>query len=325
MKALIASEDLFLRIDAAYLDCVADNLALLLLHLGHQDVRTPFACQWHFGFDESKADALPVLYRYSLPEIIAEQTGCRVYQQQLDPSNYVDALGALVERGQPVLVFGNAFFIPWLPYFGHASQEHSFIVDGISADRRLVHIADAHENTTEWGKAEPTTVELPSIALPVILKTESEHARTIFLLERVSDTPEIDVKVLLLDNARQIALAHEQGQFRAFADFYRKRSQDVSAAKQFELAIWLIARSRALHGMWLHDVAERRPDLLPHAYPDRYEKEVALPWKRAEGQAYLLIRRVARGRPAPVACFTMIEETIAPQEAALADALLAHL
>lgn len=38
-------------VDSAYLDCLNDNLAVLLLHVGVADVRTPFACQWYFDFD----------------------------------------------------------------------------------------------------------------------------------------------------------------------------------------------------------------------------------------------------------------------------------
>lgn len=325
MQALLASEDLFARIDVAYLDCVADNLALLLLHLGCRDVRTPFACQWHFDFDDTRAGDLPVLSRDSCSQIIAQQTGCRVRQQPIAPASCLEVLGALLAAGQPALLFGNAFFIPWQPYFGRASQEHSFVVDGISADGRRVHIADAHENRTEWGEARPVSGELPAPALPVILDTQSEHAGTLFLLERVGEAPEPDVRALLLANAQQVAQAQERGRFRAFADQYARRSGEMEAARRFDLALWLVARARGLHALWLRDLAQRWPQLLPPAYPERYEQGVVLPWRRAREQAYLLLRRLARGRPAPGACFPIIAQEIGPREAALAEELRAWL
>lgn len=324
MQALLASEDLFARIDVAYLDCVADNLALVLLHLGCRDVRTPFACQWHFDFDDAQ-QALPVLCRDSWAEIIAQQTGCRLHQQPLAPARCLETLGALLAAGQPALVFGNSWFIPWQPYFGRAAQEHSFVVDGISADGRRVHIADAHENRTEWGEARPTSGELPALALPVILETQSEHAGTLFLLERMGEAPQPDVRALLLANAQQVAQAQERGRFRAFADRYAQQAGEMQAARRFELALWLVARARALHALWLRDLAGQWPQLLPPAYPERYEQEVVLPWRRAREQAYLLQRRLARGRPAPGVCFTMIAEEIGPREAALAEELRACL
>src|SRR5579875_1348526 len=125
MKALIASESFFSSIDTAYLDCVADNLALLLLYTGIRNVRAPLACQWYFAFDEAQRECLPALSRYALAEIIEKQTGCRLLQSTLDTSNYIDVLSQSIERSQPALVFGDTFFIPWLPYFGHEHQEHS--------------------------------------------------------------------------------------------------------------------------------------------------------------------------------------------------------
>ena len=323
MKNLIASTDLFRYIDSAHMDCVEDNLALLLLHLGQRDVRTPFACQWHFFFDE--AQSLPVLSRDSLQRRIEEQTGCRVCQKELDIARSSDVLSAFLENGQPILVFGDAFFVPWLPYFGQDHHEHSFIIDGMSEDKQFVHIVDAYENTTAWGKALPVACELPTAALSVIFNLESEHAKTILWLEPTGEAPGLNTRNMLLENVRHIITSHQQGQLPHFAHYYRSLMPDVESAQKLEIALWLISRARALHGLWLRDIASQHPVLLPDSYADCYEQQIALPWKRVCEQAYLLMQRIRRGRSAPEGCFHLIENTLAPQEAQMAERLLHHL
>lgn len=323
MRTLIASTDLFPRIDSAYMDCVEDNLALLLLHLGQQDVRTLFACQWHFSFDA--AQSFPILDRDSWQKRIEELTSCNIYQKALSIPDCSTVLSTYLEKGQPALVFGDAFFMPWLPYFGHDHHEHSFIIDGITDDKRFVHIVDAYENTTVWGKAHPIAWELPTTALSVIFNLESEHARTILWLERTRETPALNIRNMLFANAHYTLASHQQGQLQHFARHYCALMPDEEAAKRLELALWLIARARALHGLWLHDIVSQHPHLLPETYADDYEQQVAIPWKRVCEQAYLLMQRIKRGRPAPEGCFHLIENTIAPQEAHLAEILLRHL
>jgi hypothetical protein len=325
MNNLIESAGLFPRIDSAYMDCVEDNLALLLLHLGQQDVRTPFACQWHFSFDE--AQSMPVLCRDSFQRRIEEQTGYRVYQKDLDIARSGEVLSAYIQKGQPTLVFGDAFFMPWLPYFGQDHHEHSFIIDGMSDDRRFVHIVDAYENTTVWGKACPIACELPLTALPVILDLESEHAKACLWLEHrgEGEAPVLNLKDMLLVNARHMIASCQQEQLQHFAYYYHALMPDMEAAKKLEVALWLITRARSLHALWLRDLASRAPMLLPDFYADCYEQQVALAWKRVCEQAYLLMQRLKRGRSLPEGCFQLIEQTIAPQEAHLAERLLHHL
>lgn len=325
MKALIASENFFPAIDTAYLDCITDNLALLLLHLGISDARTPFAFQWHFTFHETQKDGLPELSRSSFSKVLEELTGCTLQQNVLDVANCLEMFNPLLTQNRPVLVFGDAYYIPWQPYFGQDHQEHSFLIDGISEDRKFIHVVDAHENMTEWGKAQPVSCELPVTALKVILSQQSEHAQTFWVLERNEQHPEINLAFLLRENAQQMRSHTTYEQFVSFTHYYHEHIQDVEKVKKFELALWLIGRSRMLHSLWLRDIEQGYPELLPAHYADLFASEIVVPWQRAREQSYLILRRVLRGRPAPEACFSLLEQTIAAQEAMLAESLFQHL
>ncbi|HEY7416918.1 MAG TPA: hypothetical protein VH593_17160 [Ktedonobacteraceae bacterium] len=325
MKTLIASESLFSIVDTAYLDCVTDNLALLLLHRGIRDVRTPFACHWHFAFHEGQNGGLPELSRSPLTEALETQTGWNVQQDVLNVADCIETLSQHLRQNQPVLVFGDAYFIPWQPYFGHDHQEHSFLIDGISEDNKFVHIVDAHENTTEWGQAQPVACDLPAMALKIILNQQSEHAQTYWWLEQCEGRLEIDLTSLLLANAQHMLAPTTRGQFEAFVRYYHEHIQDMEIARTFELALWLIGRARMLHSLWLQDIEREHPALLPLHYADRFANEVVVFWQRAREQSYLMLRRVMRGRPAPEACFSLLGQTIVPQEIMLADALFQHL
>jgi hypothetical protein len=80
MKAVAAASarcaPLLDRVDSADLDCVSDNVALLLAHAGVDDVRTPFALDWRFDLRDG-ADGLPRLDLppAGLPQLLAERTG----------------------------------------------------------------------------------------------------------------------------------------------------------------------------------------------------------------------------------------------------------
>lgn len=325
MNSLIAYEALLPRLDSAYLDCVTCNAALLLLHAGQGDVRTPFAYQWYFAFEENLPQAQPLLGKTSFIEAVDIWTGYRIQQARLSISNCLDVLRAFIKRGQPVLVFGDAFCMPWLPYYGHEHLEHSFIVDGIDEDEQLIHIVDAYENVTEWGHAQPVACELAAATLPDMLNREGAYAGTLLFVEKKQKGADRSIKAALLENAQQMIAAHQRQRLHTFARYYQALMPDSSAAKRFTLALWLIARVRALHGCWLDDIAEQQPALLPSLYAQHYQEQVVIPWKRASEQAYLLQRRILRGHKAPEACFSMLEEVIAAQELALAEELLHHL
>ncbi|HEY0604757.1 MAG TPA: hypothetical protein VGD58_17700 [Herpetosiphonaceae bacterium] len=302
--------------DSAYLDCLNDNLAVLLDHLGVRDTRTPFACQWYFDFDPAAAAHGPILESLSVEELIREQTGCTLQKCEFERGHAVEQCSAFVERGQPVLVFGDAFLMPWLPYFGREHMDHSFIVDGISADHKLLHLVDAYTNRTEWGMAAPTETCLPALALePITQDLDSPHCGSFWLMQQTAEAAPADVGALLRRNAEQMRVqARPGGPLTAFCRHYAQAITDAPAVKDFTLACWLVARARAYHQLWLSDVARAQPDLLDPGFVDLFKRDVAQPWQRVSEFAYILFRRVSQGRTPPETCFQMLAQTVRPQE-----------
>lgn len=310
-------------VDSAYLDCLNDNLAVLLDHLGVADVRTPFACQWYFDFDADDRAGMPILERVPVEELIRRQTGCAIQRFRFDGSPFAQACDVLVQSGRPVVIFGDAYFAPWLPYFGHEHMEHSFIVDGISDDKRLLHVVDAYYNRTEWGEALPTETYLPASALECIVQALDTPNAGSFLALVVEGRPQaLDLAALLRNNAEQIlAQVRDRELIRRFSRHYAARLDDVAAVKRFTLACWLVARTRALHGLWLADLARDHPGLLDAQFPELFAQDVVAPWQRVSEFAYILFRRVSQGRRAPDACFGMLEQTVHPNEVRAAQLL----
>jgi hypothetical protein len=314
-------------VDSAYLDCLNDNLAVLLLHAGVADVRTPFACQWYFDVDLASPAPMITVEHVPTEALIRQQTGCALEWHEFERDSFTTTCESFVRDNQPVLIFGDAYFMPWLPYFGREHMEHTFIVDGVSADQRLLHLVDAYANKTEWGEASPTETYLPALALARIVQSLDTARSGAFLLVKQAEQPAtIDWAALLRSNAAQIrAQLHDKARLSVFSQQYARTIADVAAIKQFVLDCWLIARSRALHGRWLADVARDQPDLLDAAFVETFAQDVVAPWQRVNEFAYILFRRVSQGRAAPDACFRMIEQTLQPNEVRVAELLAERL
>lgn len=303
------------RIDVAYLDCFTDNLAVLLCHLGIEDVRTPFACQWDFDFDLTR-EPTAVLEHTEIETMIHQQTGCRVSRRCLDDKQYVEACSSLIQKNIPVLLFGDTYHMPWLPYYEQEHIKHSFLIDGVNYATQTVHIIDAYMNHTAWGLASPTETTLSFMALhEAILALDDPDAYCLFTLELAEKPVPSNTRVLLQQNARQI-LHHIQDNtsLLRFNDYYRQHVTDVAAIKQFTLSCWSIARSRALHQLWLADIGRSNPEILDPAFAVSFQHEISQPWQQVSEFAYILLRRVNLGRRAPESCFQTIEETLAPHE-----------
>ena len=82
-----------------------------------------------------------------------------------------------------------------------------------------------------------------------------------------------------------------------------------------------MARTRALHELWLTDLARDHPGLLDARFPELFAQDVVAPWQRVSEFAYILFRRVSQGRRAPDACFGMLEQTVHPNEVRAAQLL----
>ena len=313
-------------LDSAYLDCIVDNVAAVLRHHGVRDVRTPFACQWHFGFDETADPPLPDLERIPFEDVVARLTGFELVclDARGESADPVEACVAALGEGVPALVVGDAFLMPWQPYYDHEHMLHSFVVEALDEPRGRVGIADAYENTTEWGDARPIHAEIGADDLREIAASSPRWKDgRVFVLRRTREPHEPDVRELVRANAAAMSDAGALSALARFRAFYAARAAEPDSAKRFTLACWLAARARSLHALWLHDVEAQLP---PDAHGTAAAfAELAAVWRRVAELAYVAERRARAGRGSPTTAFALLEREIEPRERALAESLRSAL
>ena len=301
-------EPLLARVDSADLDCVCDNVALLLAHAGVADVRTPFALDWRFDLIDGSG-GLPRLDLppADLPELLAQRTGFTLEWRHIRTleeavAEWRDALG----RGEPVLVVGDAFDLPWVPYHGRKHLDHGFVIEGL--EDGVAHVVDAYDNVTQWGRAAPLATTVPVDDLAAALEDGSWT-----LLTRVGAATPVDLGDRLADNAAAILEADANGSYRRFVEAHFEL--DEPTLDNLTLQTWLLARNRSLHAHWLAD-QEELGDL-----PERFETQVVAAWRRAAETAYMALRRVSAGRQPPPAALQAAEAAVAAEPALAAELL----
>lgn len=179
-----------------------------------------------------------------------------------------DAVGT-----QPCYAVGDAFEMPWLPYYRQAHMPHSFLVAAAGPD---AWVLDAYDNQTEWGAAEPGSWRRPWSEL---------------------DFP---VRLWRWQPAPLGPSADRRSERRGIEDYLaalRNHPDRARAWDQFAIDTWLLAR---------------RHRLFAHAYPDDPAAEqVAERWERLAADAFLGLRRVRRGRPEPAEPLAEAERLLA--------------
>ncbi|GHH39989.1 BtrH N-terminal domain-containing protein [Lentzea cavernae] len=285
------------RVDSPFLDCVSDDLALLLAQAGVDDVRTPFASRWKFCLIED-TEGPP---RLNLPSRdqdawLATRTGFAPSWRDVggDPAAAVLSWHAELREGRAVLVVGDAFHMPWLPYHRNEHMAHGFVVEGIDPQSRepVLHVVDPYHNATAYGRATPVTVK---VGLADIAPALGEGSWAV--LDRIGDPTPLDVPHQVATNAEGILAAERDGSFARLLDGHTDLDRDALA--NLALQVWLLVRDRSLHRLWLVDerAALRRIGLEDLAH--RFEADLIPAWRRASEMAYVATRRVQAGRAAP--------------------------
>lgn len=307
------------------LDCVAVNLSVMLRHLGAEDSSSPFACQWRFTFPPPSGE-LPVLEHQPLLSVMTEQSGYRLVHVDIPGDRVGAGLARLVAGAGPVLLLGDAFSMPWVPYHGHVHMTHSFIIDGVSADAEWAEVADGYTNRTEWGDAAPCRTRVAVADLVDICSPGEGGGLRAGVFERVAAPKPVDARTWLARNAAAMSGPDTAAAFESFADRDRLVQGDVPARfEQFVLACWLVARARAVHARWLASLARDRAELLPPEFAATFEGSVVGAWTKAMEFSYIASRRVRQGRAVPPAPFDIVARQAAPAELELAGRLLEWL
>ncbi|SFW81396.1 hypothetical protein SAMN04489730_5170 [Amycolatopsis australiensis] len=303
------------RIDSAYMDCVSDVVALLLAHAGVADVRTPFVYQWAFRVVGGTGGVLePDLPPRARDRSVARFAGLRPKWSPIGPvAECVESWRHEIGCGNAVAVTADAYFLPWLPYFGKEHMEHGFVVEGVEGGREaLLHVVDPYENRTRWGQASPTTTKITLGDLGHALDRGAWG-----VLEPCGPAEPLDPEREVRANCEAVLASHADGTMAAFAGQYR--DPDAAALHRLALQSWLITRDRQLHALWLREL----PGTPAPGFSRAFDETVLPRWQKLQEIAYVAIRRVEAGRAAPPAVHAALEAALTA-EAELARTSLDH-
>ncbi|GGU80652.1 hypothetical protein GCM10010275_14290 [Streptomyces litmocidini] len=318
------------RVPGALLDCVSDDLSLLLAHHGVRDNEEPFSMDWRFDLQEESPEGparilLPVA---DLEERIAARTGLLLtWHATRDAAGAARDWADHLTAGRPVLVVGDACHLPWLPYHGNEHMDHGFVVDGVHGSLRrprdlVLDVTDPYDNATRWGACAPlsTTITLGELA-PALDGGRWGVFRS--LRENFPENQFPSAPECLTDNLLALRPAVEENAYKELCGSLDERSP--ASWDHYSLQTWLLARSRALHSRWLTSRARELPEFERNGkfLPALFDAHVTEPWKRAARSCYLASRRTAAGKDAPPSARESLEHA-ATSEAEFADALIRH-
>ncbi|MFJ6694927.1 BtrH N-terminal domain-containing protein [Streptomyces sp. NPDC091272] len=305
------------RVPGALLDCVSDDLSLLLAYHGVRENEEPFSVDWRFDLREDPGGAPPRLRMPAadLEARIAARTGLLLtWRAAADTDRDARDWAEQLEGGRPVLVVGDAYHLPWLPYHGNEHMDHGFVVDGVHGSlqhpRELVlDVIDPYDNATRWGTSRPlsTTISLADLA-PALPGGRWGVLRNV---------PQADshpsAEQLMADNLLGLRSAVGENAFKAFCAGLDDSNPD--SWDHYTLQTWLLARSRALHLRWLTAHAHELRDFSRNAVdlPVLFGENVANPWKQAAQSCYLAARRSAAGKSAPPSARESLERAAASE------------
>ena len=170
--------------------------------------------------------------------------------------------------------------MPWSPYHGNESLEHSFLVANSDGE---FHAFDSYEAHTDWGVARPVAIEPGDWEKVPITRTLG--------MRRSPDS----------QNGGPVRKAHvaDGTVLRAYMQAVETGDQPLS---QLAIDTWLMARGRLVN---LAAVASSENDLRTQIA----ESQAA--WASAAEFVYMALRRARRGRPVPDSYKELVEAAIA--------------
>jgi len=325
-KSSIRGNDLtWDRVDVDALDCIAVNVAVLLERVGVQDIRTPFAAEWHFSFEPRSHEAQLLLGRSPLQDLVAQHTRCTVREHRLsDDGGLSTDLARLADEG-PTLLFGDAYYMPWLPYANKQHMEHSVILAAV--DDQNAAIVDAYSIRTEWGDARPTATTVPVDCLVESINSlKSARRKIAWSIQKGSENAGQSIDRVLYANVENILQALDaKHAMRTFATYYADHATDPELLQTFALDCWLITRARQIHARWLADLARKSSGVISATVAEAFENAIVRPWQTASEFSYIAFRRAKGGRSPPDTSFKLIMNQIEPAEIDMAKLIRREL
>ncbi|GGS49207.1 hypothetical protein F2B00_09755 [Streptomyces parvus] len=309
--------------DAPWLNCDNAHLAALQQFYGVSEPSAAMGLQW--SFELRTTDEVPVTLRVPVLDSIARETGLVFERRQLPLPGYYDDVAALVAEGTPLIVYGDAFHMPWLPYFGNDSSAHPTILAGVTDD--AFHIVETYTNSTPWGRVVPGPARVPRPEFEKLVAAlgPGQRGEVLFLVSRVPANPTDPADALRANAEAVLRQVGERGDMATYAQWARDNATDPEAMGRYDLGCWEVTRARSCHSVWLGRLAGTRPDLLPADLAQRFHEEIDLPWRRASQFAFVNSQRVAKGAKPSTASFDLVAGRLADAETAFARDLLTHL
>jgi hypothetical protein len=309
--------------DAPWLNCDNAHLAALLQFYGAADPSGPMGQQW--GFALRSTAEVPVTLGLPVLTAIERETGLVFDRRQVPMAEYHETVEATTAAGTPMIIYGDAFHMPWLPYFGNDSSAHPTILAGVSAGEKF-HIVEAYTNSTPWGRVVPGPATVTRAEFDTLVEAlhPAQRGEVISLSARRAADPRPLREILRANADGVLARVRDAGDMAAFAGWARGHAGDATAMALYDLGCWEVTRARSCHASWLRRVAGAVPGALPEGFADRFAAEVDLPWRRVSQFAFVNAQRVARGARPATASMELVEQ-LAVAEVALAGELARHL
>ena len=288
-----------LRVDTAHLDCLQASLAVAAHRLcgvvgedllGAETRFRPRVAHDRFDRDNT---GLPTV-EPTLAEQLARAQ--RVLGLRCGPTVEYDGGAELlsVARPEPMFVVGDAYVLPWVPYYGHRHTGHGFLLR-VVGDR--YELTDAYTNRTPWGDAEPRVWALDRSEATAWLGQERLIGSR--LVRALGGPTPSTTPTLLAESVADLRTATSDGRIATYVVAYRDHPDRTAALERLVLQTWLLSRQRATlarltDGTALCAAAERRRGA----------------WRELAEQTYIAMRRAARGRPAPTTVFDDLEQLL---------------
>lgn len=258
-----------------FLDCITGNFGLVLA-INQIDQHEIFGSLWYRGFDYDPASSRATTA--SMEDAFRQRLQVKT---NITISEHKGALSP--ERGDWAILVGDAYYMPWTPYYKQVHMEHG--LSAVALDHETIY-ADPYDTATAFGAAHPILLDrLPKETSSHIFYTHYVHE---FESIKTTQPPTFDVyNGTMLDAERYVA------QF----------SDSVMDLNALATDIWMILRARNATTQWTttgtNQIGQLNTEL----------NEILLPaWEKANEQCYLALRRAQRNKPVPPSYkFSVIE------------------
>ncbi|MFD9404418.1 acyl carrier protein [Streptomyces sp. NPDC060011] len=271
------------------LDCLQVNLAVLADHFHGAGTHLRLGARLDLPV-RLLPDGLP-----TADPTLDQRLGSAAPLAGLDPVHRIrlagtELLDEATRHGDVLYVVADAFHLPWLPYYGNAHMDHSFL---LTAGPQGLCVTDGYHIETRWGTASPGTHLLD----PAVL-AHLDFAEAVAFAP-VPPAP-----------ATSTVAAYESGPYLTAYTTWPDRAR---ALDQLSAETWLLARARKLH-------AAHRAQAAGRTTASEAERAHLTAWDKVVEQTYLAARRVSRGRAEPPGTVERLSELLAADHQVFAAA-----